>query len=147
MIFCSQKPNHCFVACCASLLGKADIAAQESIVAQFPKELRKGTAGEGVPEKDTDTKTVVEGLGLSKDAKHVGTSAGNYFELSELLKKNKGFGEKILIFTTSPTNHCIAIKEIHDDKLIVMDPENKKKNFSELTFAEFEAYKPTLFIL
>jgi hypothetical protein len=66
MKFCRQKFKHCFVACCASILGKDTNADQEAIVAQFPKELQQGKEDEGVAKSLEDVYAVVQGLGISK---------------------------------------------------------------------------------
>jgi hypothetical protein len=145
MIFAHQKPKHCFVACCASLLGKSDVASQEAIVNQFPADLQKGTSDEGVPQTSTEANNVLMGLGLSKQPHWVESMTPSFTPLSDLLRGNKQLKERALIATKHPTNHCIGIKEIHDDKLTVMDPE--KSDFDDITYQEFESRRPVLIIL
>src|SRR4051812_44293392 len=118
MIFCAQKHQHCFVACCASLLGKNDVAFQEKIVADYPKDLRHGMKDEGVPATSVEINNIVIGLNLSSNPQYVVSTIPSYSPISDFLKVRRNLAGKAFIFTRQPTNHSVVIKEIHDNKLV-----------------------------
>jgi len=147
MVFCKQKYKHCFVACCASLIGKSDIASQEEIVKTFPHELQKGKGIEieGMALGREEAKTVLKGLKISKNPE--------FYEmelvmLSGNLKRNKiALKEKVIIFRREPTKHCIVIKEIFDDKMKVMDPHQQYNDFRTMEYSELEDSDPIILLL
>jgi hypothetical protein len=145
MIFTHQKFKHCFVACCASFLGKNSVADQESIVAQFPVALQRGTEDEGVAKTSREVYCVIMGLGLSVNPGLVFATTNSYAGITQFLKSQKTQAQKMMFFTKHPTNHSIRIKDVTEEGIIVMDP--AQFDFTSMTWAEFEATKPTILCL
>jgi hypothetical protein len=145
MTFCHQKFKHCFVACCASLLGQSSIADQEAIIAKLPVELQKGKADEGVPNTSREVFSVVCGLGLTTNRYLLVSTGASYGGITQFLKDNKTQAQKMMVFTKHPTNHCMRIKEIFDDKIVVMNPE--EFDYTLMTWPVFEATQPTILLL
>jgi ABC-type bacteriocin/lantibiotic exporter with double-glycine peptidase domain len=145
MTFCHQKYKHCFVACCASALNQSSISEQEAIVARFPVELQKGTVDEGVPKTSREVFSVVIGLNLSANPGIIVSTEATFRSITEFLKAHRQHGERMMILTKHPTNHCIRVKEINDDRISVMDPE--ANDFTQMTWQEFEAKQPAILLL
>jgi hypothetical protein len=143
--FCKQKYKHCFVACCAALLDQTTENDQIAIVAKFPLDLQQGLADEGVVKTTIEAANVVKGLGLANNPGHLSTSSGAYDAVADSLWANPQLAGKCFIFTTHPSNHCIAVKDINVGDLVVMDPSTN--DFTTMSRAEFVASKPSLYIL
>lgn len=145
MIHVRQKHKHCFVACCASVLGQSSIADQEAIVSRFPTELQKGTANEGVPNTSKEVFAVIVGLGISLNPSLLVSTGSSYSGIADFLRANRQHAERMMIFTKHPTNHCLRIREIRDDGLTIMNPE--LHDFSPMSWQEFEATLPAILLL
>lgn len=145
MTFCHQKFKHCFVACCASALGQSTTADQEVIVARFPVELQKGAADEGVPKTSNEVFSVLLGLGLSANPGLVISTGTSFSGVTQFLKAHRPHAERMMILTKHPTNHCMRIQDIADDKISVMNPE--EHDLSSMTWPDFEATQPTILLL
>ena len=145
MTFCHQKFKHCFVACCASMLGQSSIIDQEFIVTRFATELQKGMPDEGVPNTSKEVFAVVVGLGLSLSPSVLISTGDSYSEVTQFLKNNRRHAQRMMIFTKHPTNHCLRIKTISDEGMTIMNPE--LYDFTSMTWAEFEAKLPAILLL
>jgi hypothetical protein len=145
MEFCHQKHKHCFVACCAALLGKSDIVFQESIVDRFQDELQKGTDDEGVPKSPAAVINVLNGLRLSKDPSIVQSTSADFTDMPLFIHDNASDISRMIIGTQFPTKHCMLIKELVVGGMTVMDPSHF--DFSFLNWQEFTAMKPEIILL
>lgn len=143
MTFCPQKFKHCFVACCASLLDQASIKSQEDIVRRFPAELQQGTSDEGVPTTLMAIERVLTGLELSNEPLLAKSERDDFSDMPELIRAN--VSERMMIWTQNPTKHCLLIKEVLNDGLIVMDP--SLADFSAVSWSELMAKEPMLVVL
>jgi hypothetical protein len=114
-------------------------------VAQFSTELQQGTSDEGVANTSKEVFVVVLGLGLSANPGLLAATGSSYAAITQFLKANRPHAERMMFFTKHPTNHAMRIKEIADDGVTVMDPE--QYDFTTMTWPEFEARQPTLLLL
>jgi hypothetical protein len=53
--------------------------------------------------------------------------------------------EKKMIFTTHPTNHCLGIKSISEQGMVIMDPQ--QNDFTPMDWPLFESKKPLILLL
>lgn len=142
VVFVRQKFKHCFVACCASMLGRSDIECQLEIVRQFPLELQLGDEDEGVPKDLSDAIHIIKKLGISSNPACYENPSPPF---EDQLKANTQLEEKVFILTRYPSNHCIGIKKIFPDCLLVMDPEYF--HYRTMTWKEFNESDPRLLVL
>lgn len=123
MVFCRQKHKHCFVACCAALLGKNTEEAQDEIVSRFPAELDGPTEGAGCPTSGKALDDVLFGLGLSYEPPRIYEAInGDHEPVLKVLRENARRLQEMIIVLRYPTNHAILAQRILPRGVVVMDP-------------------------
>jgi hypothetical protein len=128
MIAVKQKTaNYCFVACVASMLldqgdNEKPDDLQDSIVTQFPTDLRKNHPEKSgsPPERDFGSVIrVVTGLGLATTASWV---MPPFAEMTTFLRNNIHLAQRIFVIIPCPGFHCVRLSEVTDTSIEVMDP-------------------------
>lgn len=145
MIQVRQKHKHCTVACIASILNEPDISFQESLVEKYPLELQKGKEHEGCPRSTNDLEFILKDVGVSQNPTHIASLVPSYQPIVDAIRAHKQWEEKCFLLTKSPTNHCMVVKEIKDDEIVLMNPEEDDP--LHISFAELLNREPTVMVL